>query len=48
MNASVISESTANTTVPMKLDAMIAVRLGSTSKPMMRHVDSPVARAAST
>jgi hypothetical protein len=35
-------------TVPTKFDAMIAVRFGRTSKPMIRHVRSPVARAAST
>ena len=45
--ARVISESTVNTTVPTKPEAMIAVRFGRISKPMIRQVLSPVARAAS-
>jgi hypothetical protein len=47
-NASVISDITAKITVPTKLDAITAVRFGMISKKMSRHVDSPVARAAST
>ena len=48
MNASVISDSTAKITVPMKLAAITAVRFGRISNPMIRQVDSPVARDAST
>ena len=46
MKANVIWARMANITVLTKLDAMIAVRFGIVSKPMIRHVDSPVARAA--
>ncbi len=38
---------TAKMTVPTKPDAMMAVRFGCTSKRMIRHVVSPVARDAS-
>ena len=48
MKASVISDITAKMTVPTKPEAMIAVRFGRISKTMIRQVDSPVARAAST
>lgn len=48
MKARVISESTAKMTVPTNPDAMTAVRFGMTSNRMIRQVDSPVARAAST
>ncbi len=48
MNARVISDMTAKMTVPTKPEAMIAVRFGRISKPMIRQVRSPVARAAST
>lgn len=48
MKARVISDRIAKMTVPTKPDAMTAVRFGRTSKRMIRQVDSPVARAAST
>ena len=48
MNDSVICERTANPTVPTKPAAMIAVRFGRISAVMIRHVLSPLARAAST
>ncbi len=48
MNARVTWLRTANVTVPTNPAAMIAQRLGSTSAITMRHVRSPVARAAST
>lgn len=48
MNARVISVITAKMTVPTKLLAITAVRLGRISKMMIRQVFSPVARAAST
>ena len=48
MKASVVCVSTANTTVATKPEAMMAVRFGMISAVMMRHVLSPLARAAST
>ena len=48
MKASVISAITANITVPMKLAATGAIRLGMISNPMSRHAGSPTALAAST
>ena len=47
-NESVIWDRTANPTVPTKPAAMMAVRLGRISAEMIRHVLSPLARAAST
>lgn len=48
MKARVISVRTAKMTVPTKPEAITAVRFGMISKRMIRQVDSPVARAAST
>ena len=48
MNASVTSLRIAKITVPMNPEAITAVRFGMISKKMMRHIGSPLARAAST